>query len=171
MDTSVALPLFTLTRIAHVCTAIVLVGGTVFVRFVLLPAATAVLSEDVHAQLRAHIMGTWKKIVHTGIALLAISGFINFFRAIADGSHKGDKLYHPLIGTKILLALAVFFIASVLVGKSAKFDAMRRNSRMWQTVLILLTAIIVCISGFLKVRGGGTPNRAVSARASSPLIS
>lgn len=163
MDDSIVLPVFTLTRIAHVYAAIVLGGGTVFVRFVLLPAASAVLSDELHAQLRARIVETWKKIVHTGIALLLISGFTNFFRVMADGSHKGDRLYHPLIGTKILLALAVFFIASALVGKSAKFEPIRRNAKMWLTVIVLLTAAIVCISGFLKVRGRATAKSAAVA--------
>jgi uncharacterized membrane protein len=165
MDDSVTLPLFTLTRIAHVYTAIVLAGGTVFVRFVLMPAATAVLSDEVHAQLRSRVMATWRMIVHGGIALLLVSGFVNFFRDISAGTHQGDKLYHPLIGTKILLALAVFFIASALVGKSAKFEGMRRDARKWLTVLVLLTAAIVCISGFLKVRGGKPASLAAAVQS------
>ena len=52
---------YSLTRILHVGTAIVVVGGTFFVRFVLFPAATQSLAEDVHARLRSAVMGTWKK--------------------------------------------------------------------------------------------------------------
>src|SRR5262245_43449124 len=43
---------YSLTRILHVGTAIVVVGGTFFLRFVLFPAATQNLSDDVHARLR-----------------------------------------------------------------------------------------------------------------------
>src|SRR5262245_18799382 len=63
------LALYSLTRILHVGTAIVVVGGTFFVRFVLFPAATQILADDVHVRLRSAVMGTWKKIVHSGIAL------------------------------------------------------------------------------------------------------
>lgn len=145
--------LYTLSRIVHVGTAIVLVGGTFFVRYVLMPAATAELADDVHARLRAAIMGVWKKIVHGGIALFILSGGLNYYRVIAAGMHKGDPLYHALLGTKILLALVVFFIASALVGRSAAFEGLRKNAGRWLALNLLLAAIIVALSGFLKVRG------------------
>jgi len=150
MDSS-QLALYGLTRILHVGTAIVLVGGTFFVWFVLQPAAATSLSDADHARLRDAVMRTWKRVVHAGIALLLASGLINFLRALPE--HKGDALYHALMGTKILLALVIFFIASVLVGRSAKFEPMRRNSRMWLAINLCLALAIVTISGFLKVRG------------------
>jgi uncharacterized membrane protein len=148
------LVLYSLTRILHVGTAIVVVGGTFFVRFVLFPAATQNLPDDVHARLRSAVIGTWKKIVHTGIVLFILTGGINYYRVLAEKSHKGDSLYHALLGTKILLALVIFFIASVLVGRSPAFDGMRRSAPKWLLVNLLLAAIIVAISGFLKVRSG-----------------
>ena len=145
--------LFTVSRIVHVATAIVLVGGSVFVRYLLMPAATATLSQADHDALRARLMSAWKRVVHGGIALFLLSGGINYGRVIAEKTHKGDALYHALLGTKIILALVVFFIASALVGKSAKFEGLRKNARLWMSVNVLLAAIIVAISGFLKVRG------------------
>jgi len=144
---------YSLTRILHVGTAIVVVGGTFFLRFVLFPAATQNLSDDVHARLRGAVMGTWKKIVHSAIALFILTGAINYYRVIAQGSHKGDSLYHALLGTKILLALGIFFVAEALVGRAAAFDGMRRNAAKWLLVNLLLATIIVAISGVLKVRG------------------
>jgi hypothetical protein len=146
------LALFTTTRVLHIATAIVLVGGTFFVRFVLLPAATANLADDVHAKLRAAILATWKKIVHLGVGLFIVTGAVNYGRVVVAGTHKGDPLYNALLGIKILLALAVFFIAEALVGKSAAFEGMRRNPRRWLMINLLLAAVIVAISGFLKVR-------------------
>lgn len=146
------LALFTTTRVLHIATAIVLVGGTFFVRFVLLPAATANLADDVHTKLRAAITATWKKFVHLGIGLFVVTGAANYYRVLAAGTHKGDPLYNALLGIKILLALAVFFIAEALVGKSAAFEGMRRNSRRWLMINLLLAGVIVAMSGFLKVR-------------------
>jgi len=146
------LALFTLSRVLHIATAIVLVGGTFFVRFVLLPAAAANLPDDLHAKLRQAIGATWKKFVHLGIALFIITGAINYYRVIALGSHKEDALYHALLGTKIILALVVFFVASAMVGRSAAFEGMRANPRRWLLVILLLAGVIVAVSGFLKVR-------------------
>ena len=105
-----------ISRWIHVGTAIVLVGGSVFMRFVLMPAASE-LPEDQHEALKKRVLGRWKRFVHTGILLFILSGGFNYFRAMPF--HKGDKLYHPLIGTKILIALVIFFLISALVGKSA----------------------------------------------------
>jgi uncharacterized membrane protein len=148
-----ALILYTVTRILHIGTAIVVVGGTFFVRYVLFPAANESLPDDVHARLRMAVMNTWKKIVHAGIALFILTGAINYYRVIAERSHKGDALYHALLGTKIILALIIFFIASALVGRSAAFDGLRRSAPKWMLVNLALAAVIIAISGFLKVRG------------------
>lgn len=164
MDSS-QLVLYTITRILHVATAIVLVGGTVFVRYILMPAATQSLSEADHTRLRGAIMAAWKRIVHAGIALLLASGAINYYRVIAERSHKGDGLYHALLGSKILLALAIFFIASALVGRSAKFEPMRQNARKWLAVNVVLALVIVAISGFLKVRGAPPAKAAAETTA------
>lgn len=146
-----SLLLFTLSRFLHVGTAIVLVGGTFFIRFVLQPAALKSLTEDQHAGLREQVMGVWKRIVHAGIGLFLLTGGINYGKVIVE--KKADALYHALLGTKILLALGIFFIASALVGRAAAFEGMRRNARKWMGVNLVLAAIIVAISGFLKVRG------------------
>jgi uncharacterized membrane protein len=142
-----------LSRWIHIGTVIVLVGGTFFLRFILAPAA-AQLQESEGAKLKDLVMGKWKKFVHAGIGLLILSGFYNFFMAIPK--HKGDGLYHALVGTKILLAFVVFFFASALVGRSKSFDAMRQQSKTWQLVILLLAAIIIGISGYVKVALPGT---------------
>ncbi len=139
-----------ISRILHVGTAIVLVGGTVFMRFVLMQAA-APMPEAEHDLLRQRLLARWKRFVHGGIALFLLSGFYNYMQAIPK--HKGDGLYHGLIGTKIILAFAVFFIASGLVGRSAAFEKMRQNRKKWLAVLVLLSAVIVSLSGIVKVRG------------------
>ncbi len=143
-----------LSRIVHVGTVIALVGGSVFTLLVLMPSAK-LLPAEAHDQLAAAVKSRWKRFVHLGVLLILISGFYNYFQAIPN--HKGDGLYHALVGTKILLALVVFFIAAALVGRSAKLQAIRDNKQRWLSVLVLLATIIVVISGFVKVRGTPTP--------------
>lgn len=150
-----------LSRWAHVGAAIVLVGGSVFMRFVLMPAAED-LSDAEHEALKARVIGRWKKFVHVGIALFLISGFYNFYLAIqAQKAGGGSKLYHPLIGTKILLAFVMFFLASRLVGRSNGAQAMRQNAKKWVMVIVVLAGIVVAISGVAKV--ALKPNPAVPA--------
>lgn len=146
-----------LSRWAHVGAAIVLVGGAVFSRFVLMPAA-AELPDDQHQALKERLRARWAKFVHAGIGLLLLSGFYNFFTQM--GSHKGQPLYHALVGVKMLLAFAAFYFASVLSGRSPKSAHFRENARKWLGVLIALTALTAGLGGVLKV--------AVPAKAPAP---
>lgn len=139
-----------LSRIVHVITAIVLVGGSIFTLLVLLPAGRQI-DEGSNAQLLTAVIGRWKRYVHLGIVLFLISGIYNYTLAIE--LHRGDGPYHAMMGTKMLLAVFVFFIASALVGRTGKLEGMRRQRGKWLTVLVLIALVIVAISGFLKIRG------------------
>lgn len=139
------------SRILHVVTAIVLLGGSAFMLLVLLPELKT--SEDqARTQMVTGLRNRWKRFVHPGILVFLVTGFYNYFQAMPK--HKGDGLYHALIGSKIILALGVFFLASALVGRSAAFEGMRKDSSKWLSILCLLGLIIVAISGFVKVRSG-----------------
>jgi uncharacterized membrane protein len=137
-----------ISRWVHVGTAIVLLGGAFFARFVLFPSAEE-LPEAEHERLRSGVLGRWKRVVHAGIALLLISGLYNFWRAIP--THKGQTAYHAVIGIKILLALVIFFLASALVGRSSLAASLRRNPRLWTGFIVLLGAIIVALSSYAKI--------------------
>ena len=156
------LVLAVLSRWIHVGTAIVLVGGTSFMKFVLGPVLQGQSPELVQA-----IRNRWKKFVHGGIALLLLSGFFNYIRSMP--MHKGDGLYHGLIGTKIILAFVVFFFASALVGRSAGTQKFRDNSGKWTAVVLLLSSLIIAISGVVKVRDNAKANVAVSPPASESV--
>lgn len=160
MDTSFLVML--LSRWAHVGTVIVLVGGMAFLRFAVLPSLQGDSSELV-----GRIRNCWKKFVHAGILLLLISGFYNYL-VVGSAAHAGDRLYHPLIGTKILLAFYLFFLASVMVGRSPGTQKYRDNSKKWLGVMLFVAALIVAISGFVKVRGLPAQAAAPTAEVALP---
>ncbi len=142
-------------RVVHVATAIVLVGGSVFMRFAVIPAESE-LSESDRAGFRGRVLGYWSKFVHGGITFLLASGFYNYL-VVTRPLHKGDGHYHMLVGIKILLAMVLFFLASALVGRSAALQGLRERARTTVTVMIILAAAIVSISGYLKIRGEPIP--------------
>lgn len=117
-----------ISRIVHVSTAIVLVGGASFVLFVLIPSAS-ILRESEERSLRKQINGRWKRFVQIGVTLFLVTGFYNFIRALP--SHHGDSVYHALLGTKILLAFALFFISAALVGRSTRLEFIRKKRVVW----------------------------------------
>jgi uncharacterized membrane protein len=138
------------SRWLHISTAIVLVGGTAFIRFVLTPSAEQLPAPE-HDRLRDLVTSTWRKVVRAGIVLFLVTGFYNYV-AIAIPKHHGDKLYHMLMGIKILGALVVFFLAEALVGRSAAFASLRQHRKTWLLVLIVLAFAIVAISSLLRVK-------------------
>ncbi|MCP4784949.1 MAG: hypothetical protein GY903_28865 [Fuerstiella sp.] len=143
MDASFILSV--ISRWAHVGTAIVLVGGTAFYRLAVIPS----LEGDCR-DLVERIRNRWKMVVHLGILIFLVSGFYNYFTMIP--MHKGDILYHALLGTKMMLAMFVFFIASVLAGNRPGTQMFRDDAKRWTGVMLMVAVVIVGISGFVKVR-------------------
>jgi uncharacterized membrane protein len=148
-------------RWLHIGPAIVLVGGTAFMLFVLLPAAK-VLPDEEHLKLRAAVIKRWKMFVHSGIGLFLISGFYNYI-VIQAPLHKGDGLYHMLMGMKMLTAMCVFALAEIMVGRSKLADKLRQNSQKFLAINLALAVAILMLSGYLKTRG--EPNKAPAGGA------
>jgi uncharacterized membrane protein len=135
-------------RWMHILAAVTAGGATIFARLAVLPAMEESLAAEQRRSLHAAIRTRWSKVLAAAIAFLLISGLVNFINAVR--LYDLPKLYHPLFGVKFLLALAVFFIASVLSGRSALADRFRQNARKWLTVNAVLVVLIVLISGVLR---------------------
>lgn len=148
-----------LSRYAHVVTAIVLAGGAVFLRLILHPAfddGADPAFDDSRASLRETVRRRWAKFVAGGTLVLLASGLWNYL-AVSLPRHRGDGPYHALMGTKILLALAAFFLAAALSGRSAKLAGIRERWRLSGGLLLVLLAVIVLIGSYLKLRGVPVP--------------
>ena len=72
----------------------------------------------------------------------------------AEPEINWDELRPQLVKMALELGpLVVFFIASALVGRSAKLEGVRQKRGKWLTLLVIIALVIVSISGFLKIRG------------------
>ena len=87
MLTETILPL--ISRWIHILAAVTAVGGMLFMRFVLMPAASQALTDEQHVALRERVMARWGKIVGLSIGLLLITGFYNF---VHTGVPKGKEV-------------------------------------------------------------------------------
>jgi uncharacterized membrane protein len=132
-------------RWMHVLAAIALMGGAIFMRFGLHPSLAA-LGEDQQKALKAAVRGRWSKWVMGASAFLLISGAVNF--ALFMTRYNLEKPYHMVIGIKMLIALAVLFIAATLVGRSANAEKFREKAVMWLNINLLLATIVVCLGGY-----------------------
>jgi uncharacterized membrane protein len=151
-------------RLMHILAAIMAGGGTLFMRLGLAPAA-AKLNDEEHGRLREAVRDAWARWVHLSIAFLLISGLYNI--AMLESKQQIPKdisgIYHALFGVKFLLAFGIFFIASMLAGKSEGARKFRQNARKWLTINASLIVVLVCISGALRVLRDQAVRPAVAA--------
>jgi uncharacterized membrane protein len=152
-----------ISRWLHILAAMAAVGGPMFIRLAMLPAMSS-LPEAERKQLHEQLRRRWSKFVMTAILLLIVSGFYNFFLFINAAHGWGPewqsgssnlRLYNILFGVKVVLALAVFFLASAMTGRSEALVKFRENLKLWITVNLLLGILIVCIAGQMRMMHAG----------------
>jgi uncharacterized membrane protein len=151
-------PITLLLRWAHVLAAIAALGGLLFARFVLVPAAEELGSETAD-RLHAGIRRRWLPWVIGAITLLLASGLTNYIllmRRVKDAPELwgGDWMrqtgYHALFGVKFLLAMILFYLVSGLVGRGASTQWIRDARKQWLSVAVGLGVGVVLISGWMR---------------------
>ncbi len=156
MEFSLGFAIALLSRWAHILAAITAVGGTIYVRYALLPSV-ATLPDEQRRTLVEALRSRWSKAVMISIVFLLASGLYNFIVIARSLNTSGEAMqgikpmYHALFGVKFLLALGIFFIASALVGRSAAFEKVRANAKRWATVNVVLAVVLVCLSGYMRL--------------------
>lgn len=152
-----------ISRWLHVIPAIVMVGGTLFLRLALLPAFATNPDEQSRDQMREAVRKKWAKWIGISTLLLLVSGLYNaYFKAV---TYELSALYNGLMLVKILLALAVFYFAARLSGSSAKAVQMRQRELHWTNILCVLMLTIVLIAGAMKIESSGAPIKVRAADA------
>lgn len=136
-----------LLRLAHLMAAATLIGGTIFQLYALLPAAEQ-LPEEPHRQLKAGVIKRWKIWVMVAITFLLVSGLVNYVLYVKE--FKLPSTYHMLFGVKFLLALVIFFIASLLTGRSPLAEKARQNAKTFLTINLILAILVVGIGGMMR---------------------
>lgn len=135
------------SRWVHILSMVVAVGGTIFLRFVLHPAAVRVLSSEQMAELRSAVVARWRVVVHACVGLLLVSGGINFWMALLT---KPEPVYHALFGVKLLAAIVVFFLAIALTSSRMTLFADRSKALRWAAIMAAIAIGVIMLSGVLK---------------------
>jgi hypothetical protein len=137
-----------LLRWFHIIPAIAMVGGLIYMRFVL-PKTMANGTDPQFAEVRSR----WAKIVMASTGLLLLTGIINMGLAamlFEYGEEFPGSKYQMFAGIKFLVALPVFFLAARLGGKSEGAAKMRLKSDMWLNVTLAIAILVIMLGGFLR---------------------
>jgi putative copper export protein len=139
-----------LVRWIHVTMAALAVGGLVYAGLVMLPALRAG-GEGARPAGEA-VAARFRILIHSAIGLLLLTGGYNLAIVIPRASALGDSksLYHGVLGTKILLALVLFGIASVVVSRRAAQDAPPPGAARPLSLAIGLGLVILLLSAVLR---------------------
>ncbi len=160
----------------HLVAAITAVGGTIFMRFALLPSVSG-LNDEQQNSLHDAVRRRWSKLVMLSIAFLLISGLTNYVILLRDsksGTPEWDAwrqsyngLYQAVFGIKFTVAMGIFFITSALAGRGEATKKFRQDARWWLNVNIALALLVVALSGVLRLtHTGPTPTAAPAASGS-----
>lgn len=121
-----------------------------YLRFVLAPAAVDAQDPELIAFVGRRT--AWGLCVAICSLLLIGSGVYNLM--LVMGNYKNlPPLYHQIFGAKVLLALAVMFIAAVIAGKSSLAQKARANMTTWlNAAIVLALALFVCSATLRSIR-------------------
>jgi uncharacterized membrane protein len=150
-------PLFYLLlvlRYMHILGAIMLMGGTIFMRFALAPTVLT-LEGSTRADFHDRIRARWSKFVMLASGLLLVSGLANMMLFTSSRYQMSPvpvlgASYGMIVGIKFLLALPIFLFASFLAGRSATAKKFQANAPFWMNVNLALALVMVLIGGLLK---------------------
>lgn len=131
-----------LSRVFHTTCAATLLGGIVYLRFVLAPAMAS--GDDAETVCYAGRRRAWSLCVGICTGLLLLSGFYNFLNIIG-ANEKLPSLYHAVFGIKFLLALVVFGVVALLAGKTPLAAKLQSRMKLWLNVaLVSALGVFVC---------------------------
>ena len=137
-------------RYLHIFGAIALMGGTIFIRFALLPTLKSLdgsTRESVHEGVRAR----WKMAVRIAALMLFVSGIANLGLAARYNYNVPFGLsYSMLGGIKLVLAIPIVLLAELLMGRSSLAKKVQANAGTVLNVNLALAVILVLIGGLLK---------------------
>ena len=134
------------SRWLHIVPAAILVGGALFMRFSLVPAVNEL---NASMELRESIRRRWSKLVMLSVLFLLISGLYN--AAAKAIGYELSTFYNALLLIKFVLAFAIFYLTSVLSGRSARAKKFREREVQWLNLLCALMIAIVLIGGYMKM--------------------
>src|SRR5690606_34932763 len=96
----------------------------------------------------------WAMWVGISAGLLLLSGIVNTVLIVQEYQLEGA--YHGALGAKVLLALGIIYIASLLAGRSEAAERFRQKTSLWLNINVVLTILLICVAGWMRL-GDRTP--------------
>lgn len=136
-----------ISRVLHVASGGVILGGLVYLKYVIAPLASG--SDDRDEALYRGRRSAWARLVMLCTTLLILSGFFNLYNIMVT-SEDLPSTYHMLFGIKFLLAMFVFFVAAGTAGASPLAVNMRARLDQWLNLALSATLAIFIVGAAMR---------------------
>jgi uncharacterized membrane protein len=125
-------------RWLHITSAVVVVGGVLYARFVIAPALATLAAQD-QETLGAAMAARYRSLLYLAMVFLAGTGLYNTIMNMGRG-----PLYQTHLGIKLLLVLHVFAVGLLIVRPKNP----KRSRQM--TGMVISGLVILAISAVLR---------------------
>jgi uncharacterized membrane protein len=136
-----------LSRILHILGAIILVGGTFYLRAVIVPNVVST-DTDTDRQFGGR-RAAWAMWVGIATLLLLVTGLANYMYIIKSHERLASS-YHMIAGLKMLSGIALFLLAALIAGRTPAAETLRQRMRFWLNVALLLGIVTIALGGVLR---------------------
>lgn len=133
----------TIVHWLHLVAVVVLVGGTILMRFAVHPASEQLEGEAKETFKRA-VKRKMTMLVHSSILIVVLTGFYNFVRRATEGI---PMYYNIVFMVKFIAAFGALGLA-VALTVSSKFDERRAH---WLMLNVLLGLLVILLSAWLRM--------------------
>jgi len=147
-------PLLLVLRYMHILGAIMLMGGAIFMRFALAPTVLT-LEGSSRGEFQDRVRARWSMFVRLAAGLLLVSGLANMM-LFTKSRYDLDPVpllgvnYGMFVGIKFILAIPIFLIAELLVGRSATAKKLQEKGAFWMNINLALALVMVLMGGLMK---------------------
>jgi len=135
------------SRFLHILGAIILVGGLIYLRTVVMPSPAAINAKNVDEKFGG-LRAKWAMWIGIATALLLITGTWNLVMMFR--TYKFATSYHMLLGLKILAAFALFAVAALVAGRTVAAEVVREKMRMWVGIAVALGVLTVALGSMMR---------------------
>ena len=137
----------------HLSSAGVVVGGLLYLRFILLPALTALPEEQRASVWKAAYRKSlrWQMIAFAVLILTGGHNISNALRSMGAAPPEKVSLYWGIFWAKVVLVGTAFVLVHFLVISAPPFRRIQENYRTWLGALVVTTLLVVLLSGMLTL--------------------